>query len=39
MITELEWKLSSDWIEKITPAGPISPFQLKIDIKQVYNKN
>lgn len=39
MITEFEWKLSDDWIDRLTPAGPICPLQLKIDIKQVYNKN
>lgn len=38
MITCFEWTLSSDWKERITPAGPICPYQLKIDIKHLYNK-
>lgn len=38
MITCFEWTLSSDWKDRITPAGPICPYQLKIDIKHLYNK-
>ncbi|KAL6935664.1 hypothetical protein ACO0R3_000716 [Hanseniaspora guilliermondii] len=39
MITSFEWTLSNDWKERITPAGPICPYQLKIDIRKLYNKH
>ncbi|OBA25754.1 cytochrome P450 [Hanseniaspora valbyensis NRRL Y-1626] len=32
MVTHFEWNLADDWVEKFTPAGPICPTGLKINI-------
>ena len=35
MVTHFEWNLADDWVEKFTPAGPICPTGLKINIKNI----
>ncbi|AMD21688.1 HFL168Wp [Eremothecium sinecaudum] len=30
MLRELEWKLSPSWRDKVTPAGPLCPFSLRL---------
>ncbi|CAI4056316.1 hypothetical protein N7582_000586 [Saccharomyces uvarum] len=34
MLRQLEWTLDPEWEEKLTPAGPLCPFNLKLNFKE-----
>ncbi|QLG72750.1 hypothetical protein HG535_0D04590 [Zygotorulaspora mrakii] len=35
MLRNFEWSLSPHWKEKMTPAGPLSPFKLELKLKRL----
>lgn len=35
LLKRFEWRLSKDWTEKMTPAGPLAPLNLKLDFKEL----
>ncbi|KAH3901044.1 putative cytochrome P450 SCDLUD_002518 [Saccharomycodes ludwigii] len=38
LLRSFEWELSDDWVEKMTPAGPLCPSNLKLKFKSIYGE-